>query len=217
MNRSAQLERSYRRLLASYPRAFRREHEQEMIAVLMAGAGESRRHPGLAESVNLVGSAIRMRLRPGAPRSAPTVFLAVRLMYLGAVLELAALATVLLTRSSLRAAIITRHPGFTTSQWHAVLRAHVLPLEIGAPIAAIIWLWLAWANGRGNNWARLAFAGLFGLTSLSLLSGIAQGAVTYSPVDVIAGAVLWLVALVTVVLIFNRQSRPYYSRTAIPG
>jgi hypothetical protein len=32
------LERRYRRLVACYPRAFRREHEQEILAVLMAGA-----------------------------------------------------------------------------------------------------------------------------------------------------------------------------------
>jgi hypothetical protein len=47
MSDSADLERRYRQLLAGYPRAFRREHEQEIIAVLMAGAGEGQRRPGL--------------------------------------------------------------------------------------------------------------------------------------------------------------------------
>jgi hypothetical protein len=32
------LERAYRRLLGWYPREFRRENEQEILAVLMAGA-----------------------------------------------------------------------------------------------------------------------------------------------------------------------------------
>jgi hypothetical protein len=32
--------------LALYPRAFRREHEVEMLAVLMAGAKEGQRRPG---------------------------------------------------------------------------------------------------------------------------------------------------------------------------
>ena len=39
MNSSASLERGYRRLLAFYPRAFRRENEEEILAVLLATAG----------------------------------------------------------------------------------------------------------------------------------------------------------------------------------
>lgn len=46
MNRSASLERGYRRLLACYPRAFRRENEDEILAVLMATAEAGRRLPG---------------------------------------------------------------------------------------------------------------------------------------------------------------------------
>jgi len=38
MNQSARLERRYRRLLAWYPRAFRRENEDEILAVLLACA-----------------------------------------------------------------------------------------------------------------------------------------------------------------------------------
>jgi hypothetical protein len=38
MTESTGLERRYRRLLAWYPRPFRREQEEEVLAVLMAGA-----------------------------------------------------------------------------------------------------------------------------------------------------------------------------------
>jgi hypothetical protein len=61
------LERRYRRLLACYPRAFRREHTEEMLAVLMAGAAPGRRRPGLAESADLIRSAAGMRLKPAGP------------------------------------------------------------------------------------------------------------------------------------------------------
>jgi hypothetical protein len=57
-----QLERRYRRLLAFYPEAFRREHEQEMLSVLIAGAAEGQRRPSLAEAIDLVSNAILMRL-----------------------------------------------------------------------------------------------------------------------------------------------------------
>lgn len=62
MSGSADLERRYLRLLACYPRAFRHEHEQEILAVLMAGAAEGQKRPRLGESANLIKHALRMRL-----------------------------------------------------------------------------------------------------------------------------------------------------------
>ena len=66
---SAGLERGYRRLLACYPRAYRRDHADEILGVLMAGAGEDQRRPRLAESADLFWSALKMRLRGRAPTS----------------------------------------------------------------------------------------------------------------------------------------------------
>ena len=62
MSDPTQLERRYRRLLALYPNGFRREHEQEMLAVLLAGAAEGQRRPLLAEAIDLVINAIFMRM-----------------------------------------------------------------------------------------------------------------------------------------------------------
>jgi hypothetical protein len=63
MTNSSRLERRYRSLLALYPKAFRREHEQEMLSVLMAAAPEGQQRPRLAESADLIRNAILMRLR----------------------------------------------------------------------------------------------------------------------------------------------------------
>lgn len=57
------LERRYRRLLVCYPAAFRQEHEQEILSVLMASAEEGQRWPRLAEAADLLRSAIYMRLQ----------------------------------------------------------------------------------------------------------------------------------------------------------
>lgn len=62
MSDSADLERRYRQLLACYPRLFRREHEQEILAVLMDGAAEGQQRPELGEAANLIRHALRMRL-----------------------------------------------------------------------------------------------------------------------------------------------------------
>ena len=61
------LEQGYRRLLGWYPRAFRREHGDEILAVLMSSAPEGQRRPRLAESADLVWSALKMRLRGPGP------------------------------------------------------------------------------------------------------------------------------------------------------
>jgi uncharacterized membrane protein YidH (DUF202 family) len=58
------LERGYRRLLAWYPRPFRAEQGEEILAVLMSGAQRGQRRPRLAEAVDLIRSAVRMRLWP---------------------------------------------------------------------------------------------------------------------------------------------------------
>jgi hypothetical protein len=62
MSDSPHLERRYRQLLVGYPGAFRREHEQEILAVLMAGADEEQQRPRLGEAANLIKHALWMRL-----------------------------------------------------------------------------------------------------------------------------------------------------------
>ena len=64
------LERGYRRLLACYPARFRSEHGEELLAVLLAGARDGQRRPGLAESASLLRSGLGMRLRPDASQTA---------------------------------------------------------------------------------------------------------------------------------------------------
>lgn len=205
-----ELERRYRRLLAWYPRAFRAQHEQEMLVVLMACARTGRRRPGLADSANLIANALVMRLRPGVRRSRPTVFWAVRLMSLGALLELAALATVIGTSGNMSAAITRNVPSYSPAHVHAIVSGQVLAIVIGAPIAALAWLCLAWANGRGHRWARPGFGVLFAINSISLFGSVGAQAQTYAPADLIAGAVLWTGALVALLLITAPSSAGHY-------
>jgi hypothetical protein len=57
------LERRYRRLLRLYPKTFRRGHEEEILAVLMAGATKAQTRPRLAETFNLLIHAFAWRIR----------------------------------------------------------------------------------------------------------------------------------------------------------
>jgi hypothetical protein len=63
MTESGRLELGYRRLLAWYPQPFRSEQGEEMLAVLMASAPEGQRRPRPAEAVDVIRSALGMRVR----------------------------------------------------------------------------------------------------------------------------------------------------------
>ena len=57
------LEGSYRRLLRWYPSSYRKRHEEEILGVLMDAAQPGQRRPGARESVDLLWSALKIRIR----------------------------------------------------------------------------------------------------------------------------------------------------------
>jgi len=57
MTVDADLERGYLRWLRWYPKAFRREHEAEILGVLVAYSREGQRRSALLESLDLLSSA----------------------------------------------------------------------------------------------------------------------------------------------------------------
>jgi Domain of unknown function (DUF1707) len=152
---------------------------------------------------------------PSPARKRASVPLAVRasvgLMCAGAVLTLADVVTVLVTLGGVRWA--AGHD-FGAGQWPFVMLTQVDFWLASAPIGAGVWLWLAWANGRGHHWARTAFVAFFVLLTMVLLVGLGGDRLPYTWRDVLATAVLWLVALVTMGLIFSQAAGPYYQRRA---
>ncbi len=220
MTDDAALERAYRRWLRWYPPSFRREHEAEMLGVLLAGARQGQRRPSLMECLDLLRGALWMRLRPRAPRSDRSVVTAVRLMYVGAVVELATAITIVATIGDIRSNVVHRNPGLTAGQWHAIVAGQLEPLAVTAGLAVGFWLWMAWSIGSGRRWARIAFALFFGQTTWSLLNGLAGGSAVYARPDLAVGIVLWLVELAAVALLFRVKvvgSPPGASRGASAG
>jgi hypothetical protein len=132
---------------------------------------------------------------------------AVRLMYTGAALEVLALIVTLLTISSLKTAILKANPGYTAAQLHTAEVGRTVSLAIGAVIAIGLWLWMAWANGHGRNWARIVSAVFFGINTLDLVISIV---LVHAAATMIVGIVIWLVGLAVVVLIFSKESSPFY-------
>ena len=212
MNSSASLERGYRRLLAVYPRAFRRENEEEILSVLMSTAAQDQVRPGLAISADLIRSGLLMRLRPTVPHSARTVRAAVTLICLAALAELAAVITIVATSTA-----VLNYVHRTTPSAAHMAALSLTRDEIGGPIAIILMLWLAWAIGRRHDWARVVFIIFWGITTLSIIAALSEGAAVAAPADFAGGVLVWLLQLAAVLLIFARQSAPYYRHRSEPA
>ncbi len=208
MTDAQRLERGYRRLVALFPRAFRRESEAEILAVLMATAREGQRRAGLAESADLIRGALRMHRGPRLPRA---LLIAVRLTYVGAATELAVLVVLLVTFASLTSATIRAYPDFSLAEWHAVVLAHLPAVEAGAPALLGLWLWLACANARGHHTARVAFRVVYVIITLGVAAEADAGIPVYGEGGLIAAGVLLFVQLAANALIFfpGKDPLPY--------
>jgi hypothetical protein len=205
---TAALERSYQRWLRLYPSSFRRQHGSELLGVLMATAAADRRKPRLIDCLDLLVSATCIRLRPRVSRSHGSILAAVRLMYLGAALQLAVVATVAITMGDIRTNITSQDPGYTAAQWHVEVVNNLRPLVISGSVAVGFWFFMMWANGRCYGWARVLFALFFATTTYSLANGIRHGSAVYAPADLAVGVGLWAVQLSVLVLLCRRRSGP---------
>ena len=94
MTTAGDLEGGYRRLLRWYPTSYRGRHEEEILGVLMAAAQPGQRRPAMRESLDLLWSALKIRVRTilrGAdsqPWAAALAFVAVLLPLLMLLLKL---------------------------------------------------------------------------------------------------------------------------------
>jgi hypothetical protein len=206
----ASLERGYRRLLAWYPKWFRQENKEEILAVLMACAQDGQTRPSLEAALDLFKGAARMRLRPmpGQPR---TVFLAIWLMIASVVTEIADLITLRVTEGGIKAGLIARYPAYAHALVHAV-NVQVAIDEISGPIGIAVTLWLAWTIVKGRQRGRVAFAVWFGISCLSVLLSLSQDALIYAPAAMGVGFATWALYATAIMLVFSKASGPYFQR-----
>lgn len=144
-----------------------------------------------------------MRLRPSVPRSAPTVRAAVRLMLAGAAVT---------TLSLIMSIFSLAHIGPSGATLRLASRSQPLWVAItvgivGGLVVIALWLWMAWANSQGRNWARILSTALFGLATLELIS-------VFTGAQTVLGLILWaptcLVGLAAVWLLWRPASSAFF-------
>jgi hypothetical protein len=179
---------------------------------------------------------------PALPSERPRpLVIAVWLMYVAAVVEIVYVVAegqwLGSYMSSLFTAIEAAGPsGSGTQVPTSVIKDLILVSSIvGGIIAVLTWLWMAWKNRAGRNWARVVATVLFALSCLGLpelLTGghlstmpstltTADGAtIAVPPLAIpawlIAGGVVnWLLALVIIILLWQRAASRYYEAVSL--
>ncbi|HEU5333519.1 MAG TPA: hypothetical protein VFU73_12150 [Actinocrinis sp.] len=153
---------------------------------------------------------------PAKPPIPSTVQNAFYLMVAGAVLAVVGGILTISETSTIRSQVESRNRDFSTTQVDTAVHVAVAAAVVGIVIGAGLWLWMAFANRAGKNYARITGTVFFGIATLSTLGGLAaspgssMASVKTNALSVVVSVLGWLVGLVTVVLLWNKQSGPYF-------
>ena len=139
----------------------------------------------------------------------PSVVMAVRLMYAGAVVSALSLIVGLATVGSLRNSLHKAQPKLTPAQLHDLQTVVIVGSIFIGVVSIGLWIWMALMNKAGRPWARIVATVLFGLDTLFLLLGVARaGAAAGTLVSILT----WLIGLGAIIYLWRKDASAYFSR-----
>ncbi|GAB2631805.1 hypothetical protein [Nocardia goodfellowii] len=109
---------------------------------------------------------------------------------------------------------------FTESQLDSLV---IFSVAIGVAtnlVSAGLWIWMAFANRAGKNWARITASVLFGLSTVfTILSLVGSGVFGAGSggAGIIAGVLTWLIGVAAIVLLWHKRSAAYFKPAPPPG
>lgn len=164
------------------------------------------------------GRPVRSTWQPGKPLVPPRSILeSVRLMQVGAALEVLEVIRGILTRDQLRGAIqrevVAADIKATSADVDRVLEFSLTLTTVVALVGCFVWLALSRATARGSRWARIVASALLpvyiGLFAGALLPTAGLFAYTFALAILLVG--VW-----TVVRLWHRDSSAYIRYQSIP-
>jgi hypothetical protein len=141
-----------------------------------------------------------------APPPPPSILNAIKFMYAGAGLSAIEFIIALTTISSLKNVIQAKDPSLTASQVNAATTIALVGVGFFGLLGVALWLWMAWANKSGRNWARIVATVLFGLNSLGLIS-LAQ---PHTVIGTLMTLLVWIAGLGAIIFLWNQQSSAFF-------
>ncbi len=167
------------------------------------------------------GAAMSQQPKPPLP---DTVRNAYYLMLAGAAVQaigiVTALAQVGAIKDAMKKSMLKSNPNTSQSTIDAMGTVIIVLLVVFSLIYIGLWIWMAYANRAGKNWARITGTCFFAFLTLSTISGLAvrasgatntMSAGTSSTVaTTVVNLVAWLIGLATVILLWNKASSSYF-------
>jgi hypothetical protein len=132
---------------------------------------------------------------------------AVRLLYAGAIINGISFILGLVTIGSVRHTLEKDYPSYSAAKISTLVNAEIAIVVVAGIIGVGLWLWMAWANKRGKNWARITGTVFFGLYTLDLVFVAARAA---SGISTVFAIVTWLVGLGATIMLWRRDSTAYF-------
>jgi hypothetical protein len=149
-------------------------------------------------------------VEPERGEAPPSIQKAVKLMYAGAAVSTVSLIVSLILPlsnvASSKAALKKDHPSLTASQVNQTFNLGIALAVVFGLIGAVLWLWMARANGQGKNWARITSSVFFVLETLSLFSVLNDPSV----LGLVFTAVTWIIGLGAIILLWRRESSDFF-------
>lgn len=138
----------------------------------------------------------------------PSIRNAVRFIYAGAALQvLSVILDITLVRGRIQGSLATASATpVTASQLNTAEAVGVGFLILGGVVGASLWIWMARKNKAGRRWARVLSTVSFAILTVAMIAIIplAVG-------DKIIPVAEWLVGLLAIVLLWQRDSSDFYA------
>jgi hypothetical protein len=136
---------------------------------------------------------------------------AVRLMFVAAALGLVSLVVALSTKSTLRADIANKNPGFDSQKLNTAVNVAIGAGVVFGIVFVLLFVLLALQVRKGKNWARVVTWVITGLGVVSALLSIGQTVASASRVVSLVSGVL---DLAIVVLLLQQPSNDFFKPRA---
>jgi hypothetical protein len=131
---------------------------------------------------------------------------AVKVMYLGAVAQVAYAVVFIATASATKQAIWVKHPHDTAQQLAHAQRGTVIAGVVVGVIGVALFIWIARRCQKGKSWARIVAAVLLVLAVI----GAASGRTPEASADRVVAVVIVVIGLVALVLLWLPRSSAYF-------
>ncbi len=164
-----------------------------------------------------------------APQPKPpppdTVQNAFYLMLAGAGLQALGIISALVQVDTIREMVRDRlreQPDAATVDVDSVVNVSLAAIVLVGLIGIGLWLWMAFANRAGKNWARITATIFFGISTLSVLSNIAVSTSdstmavgsSNTTFGTILSVLMWVVGLVAIILLWHGRSAPHFRKAS---